>query len=517
MVFSAVQILLFAHGRDQTIYATVADGILHGEMPYRDRWDFKPPGIFLVHALALASLGQNMWGVRLLEVAAMAAMAYAFIKLSLRFWGSALPGYLGSALAFWVHAQLEFWHSGQPELFGGVLTALGLLWATSLARSLSAQRVYWFSSGLAFGVAFLMKPPLGGGALVCALYLMLQRKRRGESMAACLAPAAVVCGGVLLPIAACIVWFWTRGALEDLVWTLFRFTPGYTKLGWSDNAAAALYFAFTSIGTKFSALLPLGALLALGLSAPVSLRERELVWLLLAVASLHLAGIAMQAKFFQYHFSGTLPLLALYAGLGFAKLWRVARRQGDGGAVALLSLFVLAASAKVAVTDVPHGYAERCRRRVAFLFGSGAYPTRAALDRELYYVADYNLGANRDVAARVRALTAPNDTLYVWGFEPSLYQLSQRMPASRYIYNVPQRVAWERERAMATLLADLAQRPPTVVVVQRNDIFRFVTGDDSDSRSALGAFPELATDLERNFELAGEIEDFQIFLRRPTT
>ena len=52
IAFCSIQILTFSYGRDQGIYAVVGDGVLHGKMPYRDLWDFKPPGIFLVYALA---------------------------------------------------------------------------------------------------------------------------------------------------------------------------------------------------------------------------------------------------------------------------------------------------------------------------------------------------------------------------------------------------------------------------------------------------------------------------------
>src|SRR6478735_6906869 len=68
VAFSAAQILLFSFGRDQAIYATVADGILHGRMPYRDVWDFKPPGIFLVYAGSFLVFGKSMMAPRLIEV-----------------------------------------------------------------------------------------------------------------------------------------------------------------------------------------------------------------------------------------------------------------------------------------------------------------------------------------------------------------------------------------------------------------------------------------------------------------
>src|SRR5687768_6854726 len=69
VALSALQILLFGFGRDQGIYATVGRGVVEGLMPYRDLWDFKPPGIFLVYAVAELLFGASMASVRVLEVA----------------------------------------------------------------------------------------------------------------------------------------------------------------------------------------------------------------------------------------------------------------------------------------------------------------------------------------------------------------------------------------------------------------------------------------------------------------
>ena len=50
-------LLTFGFGRDHGIYATVAAVMLDGGMPYRDAWDFKPPGIYYVYAAVRAVLG----------------------------------------------------------------------------------------------------------------------------------------------------------------------------------------------------------------------------------------------------------------------------------------------------------------------------------------------------------------------------------------------------------------------------------------------------------------------------
>src|SRR5689334_10365233 len=68
VLVAAFQILMFPFGRDQGIYALVGEGILRGQVPYRDLWDFKPPGVFLVYAFAQGIFGKSMLAPRLLEV-----------------------------------------------------------------------------------------------------------------------------------------------------------------------------------------------------------------------------------------------------------------------------------------------------------------------------------------------------------------------------------------------------------------------------------------------------------------
>src|SRR3954470_12528282 len=72
-----LQILTYGYGRDQGIYAMVGRALLAGKMPYRDAWDFKPPGIFVIYAFTRAVFGSGQWGIRVLECAGLVAMVAA--------------------------------------------------------------------------------------------------------------------------------------------------------------------------------------------------------------------------------------------------------------------------------------------------------------------------------------------------------------------------------------------------------------------------------------------------------
>jgi hypothetical protein len=63
------------------------------------------------------------------------------------------------------------------------------------------------------------------------------------------------------------------------------------------------------------------------------------------------------------------------------------------------------------------------------------------------------------------------------------------------------------------LMQDLAADPPSLIVVQRGDQFKFVTGDNSDSADALGGFPALAELIDTQYAFAERVDDFRIFHR----
>jgi hypothetical protein len=509
----AIQILTFSYGRDQGIYAVVGDGVLHGKMPYKDLWDFKPPGIFLVYALAQGLFGRAMVSIRLLEVAGLIASVFGFMRLSETFVERRVVGLMGGAVAALLLAELEFWHTAQPEVFGGYLTTAALVLTTSPTPA--RRKIWvWLGVGALFGLAFLFKPPLGGGAIVCAAYIATREQKRSGSTQRALYTLLAIGAAALLPIGLCALWFVARGAWPALHWTLFEFTPGYTTLGWEGRQAATmLYFALEEAFFKFSALAAAGVL-AMAAITPLHSREREGSFLVLGVLAMQLAGVAMQGKFFPYHYAASLQLIGFLAGLGLYKLWRRCISGGLGGGLAFASFVVIATDMRAATRDLPQYFRERAWLRLQYALRIPPYTSREALDRECSYVADYNLIADRDVALEVRSRTSSADPIFVWGFEPAIYWLAERKPSSRFIYDVPQRTEWQRGYARAELLHDLAERPPALIIVQHNDVFPAVTGHLLDSHDELPGFPELSHIVESDYVYLKRIEDFDLYERK---
>jgi 4-amino-4-deoxy-L-arabinose transferase-like glycosyltransferase len=514
IAFLLLQILTFGYGRDQGIYAMVGRAILSGKMPYRDAWDFKPPGIFLIYAASRGVFGAGQVGIRIAECLGLIGMVGAMVRLTERWWGERRIGLFAGVIAVLVHAQLDFWHTAQPESFGGMVTIFALLvlgpgpWSRdALAPDPGAWR-RWVASGALFGIAGLLKPPLAGGGAVVAFALAADAYAERRSIARALRPVLLVALGGALPLVLCLAWFGAKGALGDLWQVLFVFTPHYTALSWEgETVAGMLYWGFTEWLVTYSSVSTVGLLLVLGFRP--SERERRGVLLLVWIIAVHLVGVTLQGKFFPYHYGATWPLTALVAGLGFFRLWERLGRLGASGPLLFGLAFALSALGRTATKDVERSFRERCALRVA-LFTESPRDLRA-IDR-LASVADVNAVANRAVAEALRSRVPEGRAVFIWGFEPVIYDLADRAPASRYLYDVPQRVAWAKETAREVLMRDLAAGRPAAIVVEHRDVFPMVTGDAIDSADTLASFPELRDLLAGRYRLLDSIEDFDVYI-----
>jgi hypothetical protein len=235
--------------------------------------------------------------------------------------------------------------------------------------------------------------------------------------------------------------------------------------------------------------------------------------LVLGIVAIQITGIVMQGKFFPYHYAATLLMISLLAGIGIFKLFRRCLVAGPGSLLALAAFVLVVIDMRDAVNDLPQGFRERLGIRLAFLLRQGPHRSRADLDRELSYVADYNLEADRQVALDIRSRTSSFDPIFIWGFEPSTYFLAERPLASRWTYDVPQRTPWQRDYSRRELLKDLSVNRPKVIVVERRDVFPSVTGSPLDSRDELPNFPELKALIDNQYRKVREIEDFEIYER----
>jgi hypothetical protein len=502
--FCLAQLLHFGYGRDQGIYAAVGRAMLDGGAPYRDAWDFKPPGIFFVYFIA-GLIDSGAWAIRVIEAVALASLVLPCLYIGREATGTARAGMLSAAVAIVTHVSLEFWHTGQPEGFGGVLVIWGL--ALSLAAERAPwRRLSWIMSGVLFGAAAVLKPTMAPAALAPLLTLSPGHARQGRWRSAAEVALLLMLGGLVAP-AATAAYFIGVGAWRDAVDALLGFAPKYVALSWAGTGVVAVTIAAaTKWLTGFGYLYGLGLLVgcAQSLRHPNPATRR-----VLAATALLLPGVVAQAKFFGYHFGSVLLLSSVIAGWGYWQVWAALRHRRSGVLAYAVVLLWL-------VWTVPSPDLEPFRVRSALRLVALMQPEeRQQISRRLYSVADFDAGENARVAERILNATPPTARIHVWGLTPNLYLLTGRRPASRYVYNLAQRSSWSRESSRRELMTSLLSSPPDLIVVEHGDRVRHITGADLDSAEELAGFTSLQQLLSDRYQPTHRGSEFDIHERLP--
>jgi hypothetical protein len=505
-------ILTFPFGRDQGIFAVIGEGLLNGQVPYRDLWDVKTPGIFIVFALAEGIFGHHMLGPRILECVALFATSVIFVDLGRAWFRDVRVGYLAALILGIFEFQLDFWHTSQPETYGGMF----LVWASWLLSGTASKRAAarHVASGVVLGMVVLMKPHL---ALPIPLLLwgLLRRGEEtpkgpvGSTLFRIFAGGSCVVGGVAL-------WIWAHGAWSIVVWTWRDFAPGYAAVGASWTISTfymSVYSALVTLLFQLTALIGLGLVLALSLSQLKSPGRRWFWWLVGQGLCLGLA-VALQHKSFKYHYAAGFPVLALAAGWGWTELWKVATAPGWRYAPLFLIAFGAAYFMRFPVTDLTGTIHERAWNRIQSLLRVQDLETRREVRHEMYAVRkDFDLANAEKVAKWVQQRVEPDETFLLWGCDSIIYWLSERRPATRFIHNIPQRSPWQEVQTRRQFMDDIKRNRPSVIVVQHGDVFASVTGEHTDSAGAIHSFSEFSSYLRTGFKRERTIGNFDVYVR----
>lgn len=488
--------------RDHGEFAATAQVILDGGIPYRDVWNPKPPAVLYLYAAIIKVAGPHMMALRGADLIAAMITAALLTRMGRRLWGAtggAVAGLGYGALYFANRAEDLAQNDG--FMMVAMVISVSLLWK-SRART---PHIWLMMAGLACGWAVAFKYPTGLWALFLFLWLLFDRQCDNRER---------LVAGLFFAIGGLVVWsviggyLLAHGALMDL-WESIIATTGYTQLGISSNA-----WVFFLVGLRYffidhqfgPMMLALGSL-AVWPSAGGRKARYSFLWGWLMVST---AMVCVQFKFYDYHWLPVLPPLALLMGGGTLALrdllgWLLERMGSKGGqktAIWLASGLVLGYLVFRVISYpwlVGHGW--RC-----LASDETAYLARFSGEQDDYPV-------NLEVARYVAARSSAEDTLFIWGFEPVVYVLSDRRPATRFIYNYPLVGDWYPSRWRDQTVAQLRQSPPAFILVLENDSLSSVTGKNTDSATQLQDYGPLLQVIEEGYVLEKKIGNFQIYHR----
>ena len=492
--------LIYPYGRDQATYSYVGRAVLAGKVPYKDAWDVKPPAIFYLYALADTILGKSQTSVRIFDMIWQAATAAIIALVGLTILGNRNLGFLCGALYILSYYVVNYWNTAQPEGFSTLLLASAVF--ILLRRKQRSRSFAFFSAGLLIACSSLLKYPLG---LMIALPILLSFRQEGLKMATALPALAA---GFLMPYLVTVLYFFSRSALGDLIYSQFIYGYHHVTSGLQNDGALVSLTGSIIDMSKILFASEYAIIFLLSVPAVILVlrkRKREelavLFWFCIG-----LVHVLSQGKLFRYHF---LPLLAPMSLMAVICLKCLSRQLKSRTSRALTLLIVLLS---ISILRLPF---RAYRTSFTNLFGMAS----GKIDQMEYFErlsprgrkTNFCLPYDIDVADYLRSNTDSTDYVFIWGFEPLIYLESARSCPTRFIYNVPLYCKWAREDFRDELIGSLSTTRPEIIIVTENDSLPAVSGLHIDSRQALGRFPDLKQYLEVNYAPEKKIGHFTLY------
>ncbi len=462
--------------RDEGVYATIAQGLLHGQAPYRDLFDHKPPLIYGWYALSFAGFGENVAAPRIMASLTLSLTTFGVYRVA-HMLLSEREGYAAAAIFGLSLSLVSLQMNANTEVFM-LLPLVGSL--VAFVHGLQKERWHWFLlSGLALGLATMTKPVAIWNLAALLPLLVWVGRGRGLLWPALAGKAAAVLAGCLLMMALVALPFVLIGSGDDFLFANLRYNwlysvqvPAPDKLS---NFMSALGFFLVVAG-------PLALAALTGFVLLLRSRSWVVAVILAAWFAGSLAGVVSTGRFFTHYWVQLLPALALLAAGAFefqsARVLAQRLRLGLAWLMGLGLLLTLAANFHAYAASSPEG------KHLA------KYPDpQAQWDN-----------SSRGLAQYLRTRTSPDQTIYVYGRETQVYFYADRKPAARFIYSEP--FSLDPATLGETIRSLYAAKPAYIVDSLQPPIYPDWQRDHP---------PELIRLLADEYEYAGQVEYAQVY------
>ncbi len=414
---------------DEAIFATIARGMLDGQLLYRDLFDHKPPVIFAWYALNFLLFGESMAPVRLSIAVTLAATALLMFLLIRRLYSDA-SAYLGAAL-FAVSTGIRSLvpQAGTDPLM--LLPMVGSLLAFVTAMQDGRPRLFLLAGGLG-AVATLTKPVAAFTLIALGVFALVWGWREAASFGR-LRPALYLAAGAAAALALALVPFVATGTLGDAADANIQFNAAYGSLQSVSDRARSLVRGTALFWFVYP---PLSFTAALGLVVLMHRRRWPGDHLVVFWAAAATAGVVTPGWLFLHYFAQLLPAMALLA----AAFFEAQRASLD--AIRRKPAVLIAGGVLVAVALLP--------ALSPSLYARGSFAERPDWRPELERLGEY-----------LSERTAAEDMIYMYGFIPEIYFYADRLPAARYFVDAH---LFIRPAAMKETARTLRADPPEFIV-----------------------------------------------------
>jgi hypothetical protein len=400
--------------RDEGEYAYAGQLILEGIPPYKLAYNMKLPGTYLAYAGIIAAFGETVRGIHLGLLFVNAGCVILLWVVTARLFGPLAGTVAGASYSLLSTSPAVLGLEAHATHFI-VLAALGGLVLLFRAQE-TGRTAFFFWSGLAFGLAFLMKQPgilLGTFAFFYLAFQCWPKNRHEFAPWAKKMGVFLLAGALPFAVTSCLLY--RAGVFQNFWFWTFSYARQYATMVPLRAGLGEFAHHFYQV-VQFAPWLWIVALIGVstGYCDPIVRRHAAFVFGLLVFS---FSAVCPGLYFRPHYFIVMMPAVAILIAAAVTSAIRLLAVNFTSGWLHALPVIVFVAVWALAI-----------HRNREFYFEMT--PVQAC---RLCYSVDPFLGA-APVAEYLREHTAPTDTVMVFGSEPEIYFYAHRHSATGYIY-----------------------------------------------------------------------------------
>lgn len=457
---------------DEEIYFVMGRAWRSGVPLYQAMFDHKPPLIYI-----LAGIAPTMLAFRSMLAGLMILHTVLFYKLAKLIWGKTKPylSYLSSLLFVLVTTLPTFEGltvNAELLMMIPVTGAVLLLWT---ARADTGVRPYrYLLAGLLGGIGWLFKIPVAADMVAIGLYFFVFKKKTLMEGVRAICSWGFVAYTIafVAPLLLTFVYYYLKGTGPDYLATVLTVNLGYVS-SWSTSA-----YTFNPFK---SGLVVRGTVLAIyTLGLYIARKKLDTRFVLLALwLGFSLFGALLSGRPYPHYLQELAAPLTLLVPFVFVI-------ENVLGWVVIGTIVVVGILVQ---RDIKFwGYPTLPVYQTYFEYATGKITWPEYLGR-------FDNGArNYQVAKYLNERTIESDIIYVWGSDPTIYNLTNKLPSGgKYIVSFHVRDLKKYDYTME----NLNKTQPKYIVILPNS----------------GEFDGLFSLIDHGYILAKEIENTQIYMR----
>ncbi len=474
--------------------------ILHGQVPYRDFLDLKPPGIYYIYATAIALFGEHGWAIRLLDLLIQTATIALLVAMIRRTTKSDRWALLSGVMYALLYFSQLFIYMAQVECFANPL-CIGIIWL--LMKPRTTQRS--IAIGLLIGGLFLLKTSFLAVAGVVVLVYLAEPEHGWKARLKWTLSTAVgmaVVGAVFVGYLLMAGNFGDYGAMQ-------QFVQGYASIQWAhpfqlvQTGIREIPWYFSNTYSILFSLLTLAGIAGVILNStaratasdpPLQQHALQLLRYSTLIFLALLATVAVEAKYLSWHFCRLFASGMILAGWGGAMLLQRLSQVHQ----TLLGWGITGVVAAILLVFSPF------TRYIHHNQGNYIFATKGEESFDHYLQADstsYRYAEYRAIGEYIRQHRTQGDHLFAAsGAGAMAHFYADDLPETKFYHTCFLIAPYAPQQWRAEATAYLLTARPRFIMAQ-NDAMPHITGNDSTSLQLLLSLPGVDSLLSNSYRI----------------